>query len=111
MLRLLKFLLIVCCLANLLFAHGGGLDRNGGHMDRKAGTYHYHRAPSMPTPSNNFSSSGASSSGFTDSDPSGDQRRARTEAKKKSEIAEKAEKPKKQSRHVAIPFIYFMMSI
>ena len=23
--------------------HGGGLDQNGGHWDRKAGTYHYHR--------------------------------------------------------------------
>lgn len=25
------------------FAHGGGLDKNGGHWNRKDGTYHYHR--------------------------------------------------------------------
>lgn len=24
------------------YAHGGGLDRNGCHHDRKAGTYHCH---------------------------------------------------------------------
>lgn len=29
----------------LAFSHGGGLDANGGHWDRKAGTYHYHRFP------------------------------------------------------------------
>ena len=23
--------------------HSGGLDQNGGHWDRKKGTYHYHR--------------------------------------------------------------------
>ena len=33
-----------------LFAHGGGLDSNGGHNDRKNGGYHYHRAPSRPDP-------------------------------------------------------------
>lgn len=32
-------------------AHPGGLDRNGGHHDRKNGGYHYHRAPATaPTP-------------------------------------------------------------
>jgi len=29
----------------LAFAHGGGLDANGGHHDRKNGGYHCHRAP------------------------------------------------------------------
>ena len=28
-----------------LFGHGGGLDANGGHNDRKAGNYHFHRGP------------------------------------------------------------------
>ena len=26
-------------------AHGGGLDRNGGHHDRQRGGYHCHREP------------------------------------------------------------------
>jgi hypothetical protein len=26
------------------FAHGGGLDKNGCHMNRKTGEYHCHRA-------------------------------------------------------------------
>jgi hypothetical protein len=29
--------------ATAAFAHGGGLDRNGGHYDRSNGTYHCHR--------------------------------------------------------------------
>jgi hypothetical protein len=31
--------------ATALFSHSGGLDSNGGHWDRKSGTYHYHRSP------------------------------------------------------------------
>ena len=31
-------------------AHGGGLDKNGCHNDRKHGGYHCHRAPSLPAP-------------------------------------------------------------
>lgn len=27
------------------FAHGGGLDQNGGHWDHSTNTYHYHRGP------------------------------------------------------------------
>ncbi len=27
------------------FAHGGGLDANGGHHDRRRGGYHCHREP------------------------------------------------------------------
>ena len=30
-------------------AHGGGLDKNGCHTNRKTGEYHCHRAPSTPT--------------------------------------------------------------
>lgn len=29
----------------LAFAHGGGLDANGCHHNRKAGGYHCHRGP------------------------------------------------------------------
>ena len=35
--------------AALLCAHGGGLDAQGGHHDRKNGGYHYHRAPTTKT--------------------------------------------------------------
>ncbi len=41
---------IVAALAALLLpagaiAHGGGLDGNGGHYNRKTGSYHCHREP------------------------------------------------------------------
>jgi hypothetical protein len=32
------------------YAHGGGLDRNGCHTNRKTGDYHCHGAPAKPTP-------------------------------------------------------------
>ena len=31
--------------AGLALAHGGGLDANGGHTDRRTGEYHLHRGP------------------------------------------------------------------
>ncbi len=34
---------VVISLATLAVAHGGGLDSQGGHNDRSAGTYHFHR--------------------------------------------------------------------
>lgn len=39
---LIPCLLVFSGLTNA-HGHGGGLDQNGGHWDRKAGTYHYHR--------------------------------------------------------------------
>ena len=36
--------------AGILYAHGGGLDRNGCHTNRKTGDYHCHGAPSPPPP-------------------------------------------------------------
>ncbi|MBT5791666.1 MAG: YHYH domain-containing protein [Gammaproteobacteria bacterium] len=30
-------------------AHGGGLDSNGGHNNRKTGEYHCHREPCLST--------------------------------------------------------------
>ena len=39
---LIPCLLVFSGLTNA-YGHGGGLDQNGGHWDRKAGTYHYHR--------------------------------------------------------------------
>ena len=32
------------------FGHGGGLDAQGGHTNRKTGEYHYHRGPSKGKP-------------------------------------------------------------
>ncbi|MGO4221005.1 YHYH domain-containing protein [Lysobacter sp. TAF61] len=32
-------------------AHGGGLDKNGRHTDRKNGDYHCHRGPAAQAPS------------------------------------------------------------
>ncbi len=36
-------LLIISFLTSQCFAHGGGLDKNGCHNDRKKGGYHCHR--------------------------------------------------------------------
>ncbi len=33
----------------VVFAHPGGVDANGGHIDRKTGVYHYHRGTNAPT--------------------------------------------------------------
>lgn len=38
--------IIVFCISLVsvsAFAHSGGLDKNGGHLNHKNGTYHYHR--------------------------------------------------------------------
>ena len=36
---------VVIGMVSLALAHGGGLDAQGGHHDRKSGTYHFHRGP------------------------------------------------------------------
>ena len=45
--RYFPVLVILLLASNLAFAHGGGLDRNGGHFNRKAGEYHCHREPCL----------------------------------------------------------------
>lgn len=35
----------IVLLPSSIFAHGGGLDSNGGHHNRKTGEYHCHRCP------------------------------------------------------------------
>ena len=37
--------LVIVAAATVAFAHGGGLDAQGGHRNRKAGGYHFHRGP------------------------------------------------------------------
>ena len=38
----LSFLVVATLLAGTAFAHGGGQDSNGGHVDRTTGEYHCH---------------------------------------------------------------------
>lgn len=38
-------LLLLFIFSSAAFGHGGGLDKNGGHKDRKNGGYHCHREP------------------------------------------------------------------
>jgi endonuclease YncB( thermonuclease family) len=40
--RTAVLLVMALCLQASALAHSGGLDKNGGHMDRRTGTYHYH---------------------------------------------------------------------
>lgn len=42
-------LLIAISLPSLAYPHGGGLDKTGGHHNRKTGEYHCHRAPCSNT--------------------------------------------------------------
>jgi len=37
-------LLANALIANFVYAHPGGLDANGGHHDRRTGSYHFHRS-------------------------------------------------------------------
>ncbi len=39
--------IVLLVLPMLALAHGGGLDKNGGHNDRKNGAYHCHKASSV----------------------------------------------------------------
>jgi hypothetical protein len=41
----MKILFLLLVLPTLVWAHGGGLDKNGGHNDRKNAGYHCHRQP------------------------------------------------------------------
>ena len=52
-------------LAGPVAAHGGGLDANGCHHDRKRGGYHCHRGASARPPANNFAPPAASSQRLT----------------------------------------------
>ncbi|WP_348637374.1 YHYH domain-containing protein [Fluviibacter phosphoraccumulans] len=46
----LPFLLLACCVQSAAFAHGGGLNAEGCHFNRKTGDYHCHRAGYAPPP-------------------------------------------------------------
>lgn len=54
LLRTLLLLSLACAASALAsasaWAHGGGLDKNGCHHDRKNGGYHCHRSPAAPRP-------------------------------------------------------------
>ena len=53
--------LLILSVPSTAFAHSGRLDANGGHYNRKTGTYHYHRGTGSSSVS---SSSGSYSSGY-----------------------------------------------
>ncbi|HEX2833148.1 MAG TPA: YHYH domain-containing protein [Thermoanaerobaculia bacterium] len=48
--RTILLAVLVLVAAPAAFAHGGGLDRNGCHTNRKTGEYHCHGAASAPAP-------------------------------------------------------------
>lgn len=47
-------------IAGPAMAHGGGLDANGCHTNRKTGDYHCHRAPAPPPASKPQATTGGS---------------------------------------------------
>jgi hypothetical protein len=50
--QLLALVLFLIAPASAI-AHGGGLDANGCHTNRKTGDYHCHRAPAPPRAASN----------------------------------------------------------
>lgn len=44
-LRFILAVLIVIALSSMASAHPGKLDKNGGHVDKETGEYHYHKGP------------------------------------------------------------------
>lgn len=66
--------LVIFLMGGVSYAHGGRLDANGGHTNRKTGEYHYHRgggsysAPAA-TPRSNLSSSSTAKSPSTGPHP------------------------------------------
>jgi hypothetical protein len=48
--RMIIALILTAPVCGQAFAHGGGLDANGCHTNRKTGDYHCHRSPSPPPP-------------------------------------------------------------
>lgn len=40
---LLLISILSLAITSIVLAHGGGLDQNGGHYDRRTGQYHKHR--------------------------------------------------------------------
>lgn len=61
-LRKLVVCLLVLSINSSVFAHSGRTDANGGHWDRKTGTYHYHNGGSKSSSSTNKTSSYTTSS-------------------------------------------------
>lgn len=46
--RLIAVALVLQISSRAAYSHPGGLDSNGGHTDKKTGTYHYHRQSDSP---------------------------------------------------------------
>lgn len=59
-----RFVLGLCLLvwSSVAAAHGGGLDANGCHTNRKTGDYHCHRSSAAPPRAVSYAAPAASSS-------------------------------------------------
>lgn len=55
---------VLCFLSALSFAHGGGLNAQGCHNNKKTGDYHCHRAPAAAQPANRAGTVKKSNSGI-----------------------------------------------
>jgi hypothetical protein len=78
--RLAWLLWANCCLTAELFAHSGGLDANGGHMDHRTGTYHMHGGGGGYSGGSGFTGLGLGGSGSPYNPPAA-RVRARTSAR------------------------------
>jgi hypothetical protein len=81
--RLAKLTLLFVICGEMLFAHGGKTDANGGHVDKKTGVYHYHKKPTADK--SKETNSNDKSSIETDQQP-----KARTEARKSARTTSKS---------------------
>ena len=59
--KYMALLAMVLFVPSIAFAHGGGLNSEGCHNDRKKGTYHCHRSSYTPKTATSYSSSRDSS--------------------------------------------------
>lgn len=44
-LRFILAVILIAALSSVALAHPGKLDKNGGHVDKETGEYHYHKGP------------------------------------------------------------------
>ncbi len=76
--------IVVLTTTALVFAHGGGLDSQGGHHNRKLGGYHFHRGPlTGQTFSSKSSAASALQAHRRDLSNKDENRRSRTDEPKK----------------------------
>ena len=77
-LSLIAVSVAVLAITAIVYAHGGGLDSQGGHHDRKRGGYHFHRGPLVGQTFSSKSSSKALSSQYRTQSRKNDRERRTT---------------------------------